>query len=552
MLRVFLLLGLCVGFVSGHTSADDSAPALPVREVTVFKDGHAMLLRHGLAKTSDDGSVSIDNLPRPVMGTFWAYCDEPGAAMKSIALAKRTTESTKRAASHAEYIQANVGKRVRVTIDEETILGEIARVTDTTVMLQTDEGFRLLLIEKVTDIAFDERPSDELGVSKTQKTVLEMRLDWDGNQKPQARIGMTYLQKGIRWIPSYKVSLGADGNAKVSLQATLINEMIDLENTSVNLVVGVPSFQFKHTFDPIAGLDRESNQVQLSGFFQEATQTAYGMSNSMMTQVSRMGDHRGRQVAQPSEMDEIEQDPSNPGELSLFHLPSVTMKSGERQIHTLGTWTVPFEEIYKLEVDSIPPTEFQQYSNVRAHELMRLMNRPKVHRYVRLSNKTDAPLTTGPAILFDEAKGMVLAQSMMTYTAIGGRVDLEVTAAVDIQVRQEDNATGRTAKAIRHNGEDYYRVDVASSVHLTNYRDKPLKIEVVRRVLGEVDEVSKGGEAVTPMFHERLKYRPSWWYAYNWPYWWNYLNPIQSGRWQVELAAGESKSVTVNWHYFWR
>ena len=50
----------------------------------------------------------------------------------------------------------------------------------------------------------------------------------------------------------YLVDLDGTGKATVKLQATLINEMIDLENVTANLVVGVPSFLFKGTIDPMA------------------------------------------------------------------------------------------------------------------------------------------------------------------------------------------------------------------------------------------------------------------------------------------------------------
>ena len=35
---------------------------------------------------------------------------------------------------------------------------------------------------------------------------------------------MIYLQRGIRWIPEYRVEIDGKGEARVKLQATLINE----------------------------------------------------------------------------------------------------------------------------------------------------------------------------------------------------------------------------------------------------------------------------------------------------------------------------------------
>ena len=46
---------------------------LPVKEVTIFKDGHAYVLHEGSAQTNENGDVVLDELPKPIMGTFWAY-----------------------------------------------------------------------------------------------------------------------------------------------------------------------------------------------------------------------------------------------------------------------------------------------------------------------------------------------------------------------------------------------------------------------------------------------------------------------------------------------
>jgi len=41
-----------------------------VKEVTVFKDGHAFVLHSGKMPTEGAGNVVMDYLPTPVMGAF--------------------------------------------------------------------------------------------------------------------------------------------------------------------------------------------------------------------------------------------------------------------------------------------------------------------------------------------------------------------------------------------------------------------------------------------------------------------------------------------------
>src|SRR5437762_43542 len=103
-----------------------------------------------------------------------------------------------------------------------------------------------------------------------------------------------YLQKGVRWIPNYLVDLDGAGKATVKLQATLINEMIDLDKVTVNLVVGVPSFLFKDMIDPMA---LGQTIAQLTPYLESDQQIANNYSNAVMTQTGRMG---GMRPARPA------------------------------------------------------------------------------------------------------------------------------------------------------------------------------------------------------------------------------------------------------------
>ncbi len=46
---------------------------IPVKEVTVFKDGYALVLHEGAMPVDDRGNVIVEDLPAPVLGTFWSY-----------------------------------------------------------------------------------------------------------------------------------------------------------------------------------------------------------------------------------------------------------------------------------------------------------------------------------------------------------------------------------------------------------------------------------------------------------------------------------------------
>lgn len=61
---------------------------LPVREVTVFKDGHAFVLHEGLLPTVE-GQVVINSLPTPILGTFWPYSGDPNVRLRGVVAGTR-------------------------------------------------------------------------------------------------------------------------------------------------------------------------------------------------------------------------------------------------------------------------------------------------------------------------------------------------------------------------------------------------------------------------------------------------------------------------------
>ena len=74
-----------------------------------------------------------------------------------------------------------------------------------------------------------------------------------------------------------------------------------------------------------------------------------------------------------------------------------------------------------------PPEVVRGFDPSRKAEIARLLTAPKVMHKIRLFNKSDAPLTTAPALIVSNDR--VIAQGMMNYTAVGAAFDLELTAA---------------------------------------------------------------------------------------------------------------------------
>ena len=64
---------LCLATTVSGQDPLANARTLPVRELTAFKDGHAFVLREDALQKDAEGNVVLDELPTPVLGTFWPF-----------------------------------------------------------------------------------------------------------------------------------------------------------------------------------------------------------------------------------------------------------------------------------------------------------------------------------------------------------------------------------------------------------------------------------------------------------------------------------------------
>jgi hypothetical protein len=560
---------------------------LPIKELTVFKDGHAFVAHEGEMPTDEHGNVVMDYLPTPVVGTFWPYSAEKRAKLTSVVASQKRVLVERTALSVRELLEANIGAEAIIAESgtnryTATILGVPARSAEeqaatnppntgerlpekgNLILLQTAEGVKALPIDRIQDVTF-KQAHKAAAANEEFRTLLTLKLDW-GNAKPAkaANVGLFYLQKGVRWIPSYKVEIDSDGKAAVKLQATLLNELADLEDVSVNLVIGVPTFAFKDTIDPIA---LQQSLAQLSQYFQNDTggrnsPLAYNFSNSngimsQQAQVPGNGEYRpDAGLGAGGSLGPEIGDAGKSEDLFVFTVSHVSLKRGERMVLPITEFTLPYKDVFTLELPFGPPPEVRgNLNNEQQRELARLFNAPKVMHKIRLINNSKYPLTTAPALIIRQ--GRVLAQGMMTYTSTGASVDLPITTALDFQVKKSEVESKRTPDAMQENGNHYSRIDLAGKITITSHRTGPSELEITRYVLGVADSAEADGKVEKLNMFENGEYLsggdlPYWWNWYGWPYWWNYFNGIGRITWKLTVDADQSKELGYQWHYFWR
>jgi hypothetical protein len=533
-------------------------------------------MHEGKMPTDAAGNVLLDHLPTPVIGTFWPYSVDKKAKLVGVTAAKRRVLVEQTALTLRDLLESNPGAEVLVNEGTApypaTIIGFPTRSSEelaTTmppqsgeplpqkgnlILLKTAEGTKVVNVDRIQDVKFLGKYKTAVG-NEEFRNLLTLKLDWTrGKPEKTADVGLMYLQKGVRWIPNYLVDLDGAGKATVKLQATLINEMTDLENVTANLVVGVPSFLFKETIDPMA---LGQTIAQLTPYMETDNQLGNNYSNSMMTQTARM-----TEISRRPPGADLGPDVAGGGQnedLYLFTVHKVTLKKGQRMVVPVAQYSLEYKDIFTLDLPFAPPPELSGHVNdAQRAEMARLLNGPKVQHKIRLTNKSSQPLTTAPALIV--SKSRVLAQSLMTYTTAGGYSDLNVTAAVDIKAKKTEKEVNRTPNAANWNGQQYWRLDLSGAIHLCNLRDTAAELEINRYVLGNVGEADHDGKAEMINVLEddsfvpvSISHHSQWgnWYNWTaWPAWWQHFNGIGRIGWSIKLKPGESVDLKYAWHYY--
>ena len=551
MRTTWLVMVLLAAAGAGAAYAQDAASnqaenVLPIKEVTVFKDGHAFVLHEGSLPVDESGVAVLDRLPTPVLGTFWSYVTEPRAKLAAVVAGTRTVqEDTERKVDNMRtLLEANVGSTAHITDHNgRRFHAEILEVGEI-VLLKEGDQVHAFEIGRISDVTFAGAPKTAIPRKEEKKrTQLTLRLDWaDGVPGTEVQAGLMYLQKGLRWIPSYKVDLDGEGQAMVRLEATVINELADLENAAVHLVIGVPSFAFADKVDPMA---LRQTLGDLGEFFQR-NDLDNQFSNAILTR-------QQVRVIAPQDAPPLDLGPDfgadERGEdLYIFTLDGVTLKKGERMVVPVAEYAFAYEDVFRVEIPPAPPQELRRHLRGEWEaRIAQLSAAPKVVHSVRLDNSSDQPMTTAPALIL--RKGSLLAQSLMTYTPTKGKVDLEITKAVNVHIRKEDSETGRIPEAVQWRSQAYQRVNMTGTISLINYLPKPITVEVVRYILGRGDEADSDGVIKQVNVFESARLGRTWDFVAPLPDWWKHFNGIGQFTWSVPLEPGAAADIHYAWHY---
>jgi hypothetical protein len=545
---LLILSGVFFLFYPTLGSAKDSS--LPVlntkaKNIAVFKNGLGFFMREGTVRLSDGWAVT-EYVPNASLGSLWIGSFDKDTILEEVIGFKEDVQRSFEAITIEELLASNIGKKVKVSYGDKIVEGTIKSVPDprepekgpgaridtrnvydphiqpklaAIMILDTGDGEVVLNKGNISKVEFPKGFSASY-LSKEKAKRIRFKV---ATSKKEAKLGLSYLQKGISWVPSYLINIEESKKARITMQATLINDAEGIENVDFFFVVGYPNFLYADVLSPMAleesitqfiqGLRREGRQEDAGGMMAITRQRADFRESGTLSNLD-YGYETIKGLPGAAEED-----------LFLYHKEKISIKKGERAYYPIFFDEVDYKHIYEWEIPDTINVDPRGYQRAEQEK----KEKEHVWHSVKLSNSTKYPWTTAPAFVVSGWRP--LAQDTLNYTPKNAKTNLRLTVATDVKHERHEYEIDRQrdVKIYNHN---YDLVTVKGELSIKNHKNKEITMEIKKRLTGEATEVSQQGKM--EKVAEGLRG----------------VNQNSSIAWEILLKAGEEINVTYKYKVY--
>jgi len=504
-IALFTLLGMVLSshLISASGEKDDPLPILKTKPKTlaIFKNGLGFFIREGEVELHENWAVT-KYVPQAALGSLWIGSLDKDAQLEEVIGFFEDVKSEGEAITLQELLHANVGKKAKITAHNQIIEGIIKSIPENRepyqesaqqrvqpyqgliVIISTKEGDVAINKNAISKIEFPPGYSNRI-LSQRKEKRIKFKIS---TPKKKAKLSLSYLQKGISWIPSYLVNIEDSKKARITMKATIINDVEDLENVDAFFVVGYPNFMYADVLSPMA-LDQALSHFITSLEAGSRRRNEYSQMSNIM-----------RQSAPAAFREEARDQPLDYGyaaikgvpgaseeDLFLYHKKGINLKKGERAYYHIFSQEVEYKHIYEWNVPdtlNVDPRGYQRSGQQQ-------QDREQVWHSIKLKNSTEYPWTTAPALTVSGWKP--LAQDTINYTPKTTKTNLKLTIATDIKTNRHEYEIERQ-RDVRLYRSSYDLVTVKGELYINNAKSKDVTMEIKKKVTGEVLEVSHNGK----------------------------------------------------------
>lgn len=566
-------------------------------KLSVFNNGTFFEKKEGSLRFSN-AKTAID-LPGDILkGTLWLAGDK--AQVKQIDIRIDTVKKDKEAVFLDDFLQANQGKSVTLRFKQyvglagnfplRTVSGTLLHFFETSglIQLKTTEGKILLIsVADLSDADFEASANDVFKADTLIRRAT-IYLDKPTDNLPVAQVTM---QSGLQWQPSYYIKLENDKEARIIMKATVENITENaFEDVDLDLVVGAPQMHYGTELETISQLeaptfmwdyqptgnfrryyqrentivfydgDQEQNQWGTGGGLMPPGMGTYSVTSTSVNgdiayEAAPVANYSAVEIADvkatkkgkknknfsgyintmPGVLSNAEQaiditankDYSAEGkktaDLYYYKAGKVDIPKDNKTVIPVSQNTIPFKHVYECNIGDI--TNYTAYLTIIAPESKVI----DVFHSIKLTNKTAAPITEASVFVVNE-KEVPMAQDKIDYTPVNDEVSIKLAKAIDVSVKTKEEEQGKEVKAKKFNKKSYDKVTLKGTLELANFLNTDITLNLKKALRGEVTQPN-GGTVTKPGRFTAI-------------------NPISFVKWDVELKAGEKKTITYEYEVY--
>jgi hypothetical protein len=523
-----------------------------LKQVALFKNGLGFFVSEVMAPEKAK-SFYITPDAAASHGTFWVSYP-PKVEVESIVAKEVEREEQVEATSVADLLKGNIGKQIKVYLidkDAAPIDGKLICVTSDAQKSPPNPYAPGRAVSDETRGYYGMRNMVFLGTDKEQVAVSAdriARVDFAGGEPAKQyskkangvrldislkkaaggqKLVVSYLAKGATWAPSYMVDISEPNKARLAAKAEVMDEVCDLNGVDLQLVTGYPNLQFADIASPLAMKENLAQFLQSLIRGQSERGRAAGVLSNVMAQ-SMSYDRAGSagEAIMPAygaaEVGKTAED------LFLYPVEKVRLAKGEVGYFPLFTEAVPYTHIYRWEIPDYIGEGEQYYDQGRRKP----EPEQEVWHCIRLDNVMKLPWTTAPAEIVKD--GVILGQDTLDYTPAKGKGTVKITRAMNVKAEQLELETDRKRDAAQWYGSHYDLVTVQGKLSATNLQDKPITLEITKRISGEIKVMQP--EAKLEKLAKALRA----------------VNANVKLTWTIEIGAGEQKDIGYTYEVYVR
>ncbi len=381
--------------------------------------------------------------------------------------------------------------------------------------------------------------------AETNATVSLPVLEVAGAAAP---FRFSYLASGAAWAPSYRISLLPSGSgsgapaARIEMAAEIRNELEDLSDVRLFLVSGYPNIESASIPSLLAsGNTLPAFLDALSAPPSERNRgRGWNSQRPLMTQAGWAANAASTdEFPLPAPLPDVL--PENAAsDVHYRAVDPLTLAKGATLRLPLGAADAPVERF----VEWTPGWKYDENGRRQKDDLE---DQHAPWDALRFRNPFDAPLTTGPAFVFDASNPLLasgepaadrpLGQTTLRWTNPGQEAVLRVTKALSVATTFSENIPGNIKDYPTEQcyGWTWRRVTVEASLTAVNHRADPVTLVIRPAIAGEFESASIPPDSVRTegARDDRDGY--------------NGRNPTQTLRWSLPLAPGETLSLTYRY-----